>query len=117
MKKAIVILFLSLVSCKSQQKQEWISAYKANVFCSCIENLDVQIKNDATPSLNFQIIGDFKVLTETDSLGKVYSDIIKERSIWYKGGDLEGYNNIINGCLEFYNSKELEKMALKKYGK
>jgi len=56
-------------------------------------------------------------LAETDSLGKVYSDIIRERNIWYKGGDLDGYNNIINGCLEFYNSKELRKMAVKRYRK
>lgn len=118
MKKVnILLMSLILISCKTQEKNQWISAYKTNVFCSCLKNFDVQIKNDATSSLNFQIIGNFEILAETDSLGKVYSDIIRERNIWYKGGDLDGYNNIINGCLEFYNSKELRKIAVKRYRK
>src|SRR5690554_3100348 len=112
MKKVTLLLAVFFViSCKTQKEKHWVSAYKANVFCSCLKNLDVKIKNDASPSLNFQIIGDFNVIAETDSIGKMYSDIIKERNVWYKGGDLDGYNNIINGCLEFYNSKELQKIA------
>ncbi|WP_448607090.1 hypothetical protein [Paenimyroides ceti] len=113
----IIVLMLLIVSCKSKQKYQyqWTAAYKANVFCSCLKNLDVQLKNDSSPSLNFQILGNFNLINETDSLGKVYATIIKERNIWYKGGDLEGYNNIINGCLEFYQSKDLKILSKKRY--
>lgn len=48
-------------------------------------------------------------------MGKVYATSIKERNIWYKGRDLEGYNNIINGCLEFYQSKDLKILSKKRY--
>lgn len=116
-KTILLSIFSFVVSCKSQQKNDWKSAYKANVFCSCLKNSGVKIKNDASQSLNFQIIGDFKIIAETDSIGKQYAYIIKNRNIWYKGGDLEGYSNIINGCLEFYNSRELEVLSKKRFNK
>jgi len=117
LKNKIIFLsiFLSLASCKSHPKNGWKTAYKANVFCSCIKNLGVKIDKDASPSINFQILEDFKVIKETDSVGKIYADSIKKRNVWYKGGDLDGYNNVVNGCLDFYNSKGLNKISKKKY--
>lgn len=115
MNKIIIFtLILLLASCKSQTKNDWKTAYKANVFCSCLKNSGAKIEKDASPSLNFQIIEDFKIIAETDSIGKRYSDIIKERNVWYKGGDLDGYSNIVNGCLEFYNSRELDALSKKR---
>ncbi|WP_294284759.1 hypothetical protein [uncultured Chryseobacterium sp.] len=113
----IVILILLLISCKSQQKNDWKTAYKANVLCSCVKNSGAKIEEDASPSINFQILGDFKIIAETGSIGKRYSDIIKERNVWYKGGDLDDYSNIVNGCLDFYNSKELEILSRKRSNK
>lgn len=80
-----------------------------------MKNLGVKIEKDASPSINFQILENFKIIAETDSVGKIYADSIKKRSVWYKGGDLDGYNNVVNGCLDFYNSKELNKISKKKY--
>lgn len=115
MNKIIILtLILLLASCKSQTKNDWKTAYKANVFCSCLKNSGAKIEKDASPSLNFQIIEDFKIIAETDSIGKRYSDIIRERNVWYKGGDLDGYSNIVNGCLEFYNSRELDALSKKR---
>ena len=44
-----------------------------------------KIEKDASQSLNFQIIKDFKIIAETDSMEKKYSDMIKERNVLFKG--------------------------------
>ena len=131
MKNKIIIIIFSLLlwSCKtpkavdnkhpimSKEKKEWLFAFKANTFFECLKYSGVKIEKDASPSLNFEILGDFKLLSRTDSLGKNYSKIINDRGVWLKEGDLDGYKSIVNGCLIFYGSKELDSIAEKEYKK
>jgi hypothetical protein len=67
--------------------------------------------------LNFQILGDLKFLATTDSIGRMQAKIIDDKSIWLKGGDLDGYKSILNGCLENYQSIELDSIARLEYKK
>ncbi|WP_277015569.1 hypothetical protein [Flavobacterium lindanitolerans] len=127
-KSILIILCISfLLSCKTsskfnrndiprdKEKKEWIFAFKAQVFYECLKNNNVMIEEDASPSLNFQVLGDFNVLSKTNAIGKNYSKIINDRATWLKGGDLEGYKAITNGCLFFFESKELDSIANSEY--
>lgn len=60
-------------------------------------------------------MGDLNVLSKTNSIGKNYSKILNDRATWLKGGDLEGYKAITNGCLSFFESKELDSIANLEY--
>ncbi|MBL7868955.1 MAG: hypothetical protein JNM71_13150 [Flavobacterium lindanitolerans] len=123
----IILCFSFLLSCKTsskfnrneistdKEKKEWIFAFKAQVFYECLKNNNVMIEKDASPSLNFQVLGDYNVLSKTNAIGKNYSKIINDRATWLKGGDLEGYKAITNGCLSFFESKELDSIANSEY--
>lgn len=130
MKKKYVLIILCisfLLSCKTsskfnrneiardKEKKEWIFAFKSQVFYECLKNNNVMIEKDASPSLNFQVLGDFNVLSKANAIGKNYSKIINGRATWLKGGDLEGYKAITNGCLFFFESKELDSIANSEY--
>ena len=124
-KKQIVMILgiLTFSSCKvsknqnqednfrDKEKQEWIFAFKSSVFYECVKHSGVKIEKDASPSLNFEVLGDFKILSKTDLIGKSYSKIIEDRSAWLKDGDLDGYKAITNGCLSFFASRELDSIA------
>ncbi len=125
MKKLIIILcVLFLSSCKTsiqqnetsenKEKKEWIFAFKANAFYKCMVESGAKIDKDASPSLNFEVLGNFKTLKKTDSIGKNYSKIIKDRSVWLGS---EGHKAICNGCLVLYESKELDSIANAEYKK
>ena len=124
-KHILIILCLSiLLSCKtanqnarleSKEKKEWIFAFKSQTFYECLINSGAIVEKDASPSLNFQILGDLNILSQINSIGKNYSKIINDRSTWFKGGDLEGYKSITNGCLFFFESKELDSIANLEY--
>ena len=123
----IILCFSFLLSCKTspkfnrneistdKEKKEWIFAFKSQVFYECLKNNNVMIEKDASPSLNFQVLGDYNVLSKTTAIGKNYSKIINYRATWLKGGDLEGYKAITNGCLSFFESKELDSIANSEY--
>lgn len=123
----IILCFSFLLSCKTsskfnrneistdKEKKEWIFAFKAQVFYECLKNNNVMIEKDASPSLNSQVLGDYNVLSKTNAIGKNYSKIINDRATWLKGGDLEGYKAITNGCLSFFESKELDSIANSEY--
>ncbi|PZO22835.1 MAG: hypothetical protein DCE86_18035 [Flavobacteriaceae bacterium] len=123
----IILCFSFLLSCKTspkfnrneistdKEKKEWIFAFKSQVFYECLKNNNVMIEKDASPSLNFQVLGDYNVLSKTTAIGKNYSKIINDRATWLKGGDLEGYKAITNGCLSFFESKELDSIANSEY--
>ncbi|HEU4496969.1 MAG TPA: hypothetical protein VFR70_07950 [Flavobacterium sp.] len=87
------------------------------MFYECIKQSGATIEKDASPSLNFEVLGDFKVLSKIDSIGKSYSKVINDRSAWLKGGDLDGYRAITNGCLSFFESRELDSVANASYRK
>lgn len=128
MKKQSVLTFciLFFLSCKTsrvhvdgnqldKEKEQWVFAFKANAFYECIKHSGIKLEKDASPSLNFQKLGSFKALSITDSLGKVSSKIIDENSVWLKGGDLDGFKAISNGCLVFYDSRALDSIANAEY--
>lgn len=124
MKNVIIILILlPLVSCHSartehqyKDEQQWIFAFKASAFSSCLKHNGVVIGNDASPSLQFEALVDIKAIDKTDSLAKSFSEIIEERAAWL-GEDFKGYKAIVNGCLSFYESKELDSVTRVEYKK
>lgn len=124
MKNVIIIqIFLLVVSCKSartecqdNEEQHWIFTFKASAFSSCLKHNGVVIDNDASPSLQFQALVDSKAVDKSDSLAKSFSEIIEKRAAWL-GEDFKGYKSIVNGCLTFYESKELDSVASAEYKK
>ena len=130
MKSKLMMIFYvtSFLSCKTskiqekenirnKEKKEWIFAFKAKVFYKCFQQSGVIMDKDASPSLNFEVLGDFKILSKVDSIGQSHSKVINDRSAWLKGGDLDGYRAITNGCLSFFESKELDSIANSEYKK
>ena len=123
----MILWVLMVLSCKvskkqnqqdnirHKEKQQWIFAFKSSVFYECIKHSGIKIEKDASPSLNFEVLGDFKILSKTDLIGKNYSKIIEDRSVWLKDGDLDGYKAITNGCLSFFASRELDSIANAEY--
>ena len=119
LKKIVFFVFISvflLESCSgykqtSKEKQQVIFAYKASICNACLEASGVTIAKDASPSLNFQLIGDFAFLRFADSIGMSQAKLIEERSIWFKGSEMEEHSAILNGCLELYDSKYVDSLA------
>ena len=102
---------------EGKERKEWIFAFMAEAFHKYLKSSGFVIEKDASSSLNFQILGDFNVLSKTDSLGKNYSKVINDKAIGLKSGDLDGYKAITNGCLSFFESKELDSIANLEYRK
>jgi hypothetical protein len=119
LKKIVFFVFMSvflLESCSGYKqirndKQQVIFAYKASICDACLKASGVIIAKDASPSLNFQLIGDFNFLRLADSIGLYQAKLIKERAGWFKGGEMEEHSAILNGCLELYDSKYVDSLA------
>lgn len=101
---------------QDKEEQQWIFAFKASTFSSCLKHNGAVINNDASPSLEFQALVDLNAVDKADSLAKSYSKIIEERAAWL-GEDFKGYKAVVNGCLTFYESKELDSIARAEYKK
>jgi|SRR5690554_6094507 len=112
----ILINVFLLMSCSgykqmNKEEEQIIFAYKASIYNACLKASGVTIANDASPSINFQVIGDLYLFKFADSIGNNQAKLIKERAQWFKGGDMEGHSAILNGCLELYDSKYVDSLA------
>jgi hypothetical protein len=110
-----LIFCITLGACsvqKKQQKADWINSYKRQVFISClnVQNRELS-KNDVSESINADILGNTYYLKQADSLGKGFYRLIRPSKI------LDHNNNraLVNGCLEYYESKQLDSMAKSAY--
>ena len=129
MKAAFNLTFLLVVSlitsCKvskyatSIPKRDFIFAYKAEACTLCLTQLGVEIKNDNSFWLRFEVLGDhFKQQARLE--GKKFVDSVNHNASYFKGADLEGGKAITNGCLILFESHQLDsaaKAAYKQYVK
>lgn len=94
---------------KSQQKQDWLKSYKKQVFISCMKSANTAtLQSDISESINMEVMGDTFYIKEADNLAREYNKRIQPAKIL----DYSGKKALINGCLEYYNSKVLDDLAL-----
>lgn len=96
------------------EKQAWIEAYKSEYFISCLgaaygKSFDSLNAIDVSSSVNTEIIGS-EISDRVDSIG---FKIGKVRS--FDEGDFAGKKSVVNNCLQYYNSKELDSLAENAY--
>ncbi|WP_417353293.1 hypothetical protein [Flavobacterium alkalisoli] len=131
MRYLILVLGFLLYSCKSSQsknnsysEEEWVKAYKTHVFCSCLMN---GYENDTIfklikkkdPIVVYSEIS-FEDLKKAYAIGKKTSDKIPE--IVLPTEDEYGNFNqkkkfIMQTCLDYYTSKELDSISHGEYNK
>ncbi|MGM9478076.1 hypothetical protein ACS5PU_16740 [Pedobacter sp. GSP4] len=112
----VAMLFCTvLTACsvqKSQQKQDWLKSYKKQVVISCMKPANTAtLQSDISESMNMEVMGDTFYIREADNLGKEYSNQIQPAEIL----DYSGKKALINGCLEYNNSKALDDLARSAY--
>ncbi len=99
---------------KKQQKDEWLMSYKRQVFISCLKSQDTSVsKNDISESINFDLIGNTASTKQADSLGKEFYKLIQPSKIL----DYNKNKALINECLAYYESKQLDSIARSAYKK
>lgn len=105
-------MILSSCSSVNQNKStaDWIAAYKNTAFISCISE-NVSSENEISSAVNRDIIGNSMLSKQADSLGKAFYQKIKPSVIL----DFNNGKVAINGCLEYYNSEELDRAAKEAY--
>jgi len=116
---SLITLFFCITCCacyaqKKQQKDEWLMSYKRQVFISCLKSQDTSVsKNDISESINFDLIGNTAYTKQADSLGKEFYKLVQPSKI------LDHNNNkaLINECLAYYESKQLDSIARSAYKK
>ncbi|PUZ28609.1 hypothetical protein DCC81_03755 [Chitinophaga parva] len=65
------------------------------------------MKQDVSESLNTDLLGDYSMIRQADSLGRAYYQKIKPSPIL----DLQQKKLVIDQALEFYTSKSLDSIA------
>lgn len=123
MKKIILFISFLFISCKSikinnKEKEDWIYAYKSTVFISCLnqsfgKEFELILKKEQSIMSNFEILESLNTKT-ADSLGINFASKIL---ISPKNSDFYEKKVIINNCLYYYNSKELDSIATSEYKK
>ena len=121
--KYLIILLILLTSCAGskqakQKEEDWIFAFKAEVCASCFRYQKVNFENDISGSVRAEVLNfDAGLFKKTDSLGKIFSDSIDIKSRYYSNNtDFSPNSRVIsNGCLSFFESKQLDKLAKKVY--
>lgn len=108
---------ITLSACSVQRKQDkedWMNSYKRQVFISCIKSQNTSVlKNDISESINSELLGNTSYVKQADSLGNKFYKLIQPSKIL-------DYNNnkaLVNGCLEYYGSKQLDSIAKSAYKK
>ncbi|WP_175634968.1 hypothetical protein [Pedobacter ghigonis] len=97
-----------------QQKDEWLMSYKRQVFISCLKSQDTSVsKNDISESVNFDLIGNTASAKQADSLGKEFYKLIQPSKIL----DHNKNKALVNECLAYYESKQLDSIAKSAYKK
>ena len=123
MKKSILLLSILIVSCKplkmnDKEKEAWISAYKSTAFIGCLsqsfgKDFDQFLNKDQSVGANFEILYNSN-MKKADSVGNNFA---KSITIFPENSDFFGKKIIINNCLFFYKSKELDSIANFEYKK
>ncbi|WP_342644658.1 hypothetical protein [Mucilaginibacter sp. CSA2-8R] len=120
LKFALITLTVFSASCKVSQytspisKGEFVFAYKAEACTACLTYMGAEIKDDNSPWLRFEVLGDnFKKQARLE--GKNFTDTINQKARYFKGGDLEGGKAITNGCLLLFESRHLDSAAKAAY--
>lgn len=118
-----VLLLIMLTSCssikiKNKDQQDWIFAFKATAFKSCLlesygEKFNVLLSNDQSVSANFEVL----YVENTKIAEKVAKNFANSILTFPKDTDFEGKKNVLNSCLIFYESKLLDSIAKSEYKK
>ncbi len=123
--KGIYLILLTVVySCSTSKtaliekdKRDWIEAYKSTAFISCLQesygkNFKSFLANDQSISANYEIIDEGQA-NKAKQNGALFA--MNKISEFPKDSDFSGKKNVINSCLFYYKSMELDSIAKDEY--